>query len=87
MDPITSITGISPTATPAGAAASSVSNPATAPAKPQPQLRIEQLQNRVVVSVIDSTTGQVVQQISSEVWLRVAQMIADSSTSTFCANG
>ena len=87
MDPISSITGISQTAAPSGSAAASVGAPSSTPSKAPPQLRIEQQQNRVVVSVIDSTTGQVVQQISSDVWLRVARMISEASNSTFVANG
>lgn len=87
MDPISVINSVMPAPTVGGAAGMPASaKPDSASASAQ-QFRIENVNNHVSVRVIDGTTGQVVQQISADVWLRVAGMLSGAETSTFSANG
>lgn len=89
MEPISSLTPITPAAAaaPSGGATVSAARVTGDTGTSPTQFRIQQIQDRVIVSVIDGTTGQVVQQISSEVWLRVARMISAAPAQTFSANG
>lgn len=87
MEPISNLPPINPPAATSSGATASVARASGDTSASPTQFRIQQIQDRVVVSIIDGTTGQVVQQISSEVWLRVARMISTAPTQTFSANG
>lgn len=85
MDSLSAINSIIPAAAPDSGAGVPASGTRGGAAQVPLQFHIEQVNDRVVVSVINGSTGEVVQRISSEVWLRVASMLTGTPKSTFGA--